>query len=295
MHHTTYFAPETVRGQLVNGYKSGRSVARLSREYRVSRNTVYRWLRRDGVQSRSSRPHYQPRLSPSAVHERVRQAREATRKGPNYLAFQLGMPASTVYKILKRMGINRLAPREQLPPAQRYEWPQPGDLVHIDVKKLGSKGLQPMPRSQRRRVSHECLHVMVDDHTRIAFAEIYANERASTATLFLERGLAWFASIGVNVQRVLTDNAASYTSMLWQDTCQLVGVRHRRTRIRRPQTNGKCERWNRTLMEEAIPGTSFSSLEARAAAIQNFVNRYNTCRPHSALGGLAPFTRLLKV
>jgi len=223
MHHTTYFAPETIRTHLVEGYHQGQTISGLSREHRVSRNTVYRWLKRTGVQARSSRPHRQPRLSSREIHERVRQAREATGKGPNYLAAQLGMPASTVYKILKRLGINRLAPREALPPVQRYEWPQPGDLVHIDVKKLGSKGLQHMPRSRRRRLSHECLHVMLDDYTRIVFAEIYADETAATATLFLERGLAWFGSIGVRVQRVLTDNAASYTSALWRDTCQLVG------------------------------------------------------------------------
>jgi transposase InsO family protein len=202
------------------------------------------------------------------------------------------MPTSTVYKILCRLGINRLT--QPQPPAaiRRYEHRRPSALVHVDVKKLGTKGMVRIPWSQRRHLGFPCPQVMIDDCSRFVFAAIYPDETAGAAAEFLERGLAHFASLVVGVERVLTDNGSAYISDRWHTTCQLLGVRSLRTKPYRPQTNGKCERWHRTLMQEALVGCVLPSLEARAAVIQNFVDHYNTHRPHKALGGKTPLRKL---
>lgn len=294
MYCTTAPGQQAIRKGIVEAWRAGQSVGKISAHFKVATTTVYRWLHRDSVVSRSMVPRFQPRKVPPSVEAEVRRVREQTRYGPWRIAMTLGMKTSTVYKILRRLGINRLAPIDQLPPAApiRYEWAHPGELMHVDIKKLGTAGLVPQPRSVRRYQSYQCLHVMVDDCSRVAFSMIYPDETATSAAEFLERGISWFASLGVRVQRVLTDNGPAYQSELWRDTCQLLAVRHKRIRPYRPQTNGKVERWNRTLNEEALAGSYLPSLEARAAVIDNFVNGYNTRRPHKSLNGKTPLRRL---
>jgi transposase InsO family protein len=291
---TTAEGQRAIRTAIVAAYQSGMSVSKVSAHFKVATTTVYRWLHRDSVVSRSMVPRFQPRKVPPSVEAEVRRVREQTRYGPWRIAQQLGMKTSTVYKILCRQGINRLAPLQPQPPptTTRYEWARPGELVHVDVKKLLGSGLVPQPKSVQRYQSYQCLHVMLDDCSRVVFQLIYPDETAASATEFLERGITWLASLGVRVQRVLTDNGPAYTSEQWRNTCQLLELQHRRIRPYRPQTNGKVERWNRTLMEEALAGTFLPSLEARAAVIDNFVNAYNTRRPHKALNGKTPFQRL---
>jgi transposase InsO family protein len=291
MHYTTRFSPKTTRAAIVAEFRNGRSVLEISRKYCVSRRTVYRWLDRQGAEARSSRPKRQPRKSLPSLEERVRTLRIETRKGPLRLALQLGIPRSTVYKILVRLGINKLAPAAEIAPAgRRYEYAEPGDLLHVDVKKLQRHGLR-----KRKTGRGECLHVMLDDHSRVTYTEVHPDETSATASEFLERGVTWFASLGVISKRVLTDNHPTYRSGLWRHTCQLLGMRAMRTRPRRPQTNGKCERWNRTLMEEELRAGSYPSPQARAIAIENYVRHYNSRRPHTALAGKTPFERLLKM
>lgn len=291
MHYTTRWDVSAVRAGIVADRHAGMLVRQIQAKYQVSKHTVYRWLRRERFESRSSRPHRQPRRLAPEVEQRIIEARRAQRLGPNMLAFQLHLPASTVYKVLKRHGINRLAPTTRLP-SVRYELPTPGALVHIDVKKLGRLGLHADPRQRRRFPGHECLHVAIDDCTRIGYAEIHPNELATTAAAFLERLVLWYASIGIRIERVMTDRGAAYTSRLFRDTCQLLGIRHVLIRPRHPQTNGKCERWIRTISDEVLKGRAYGMLEARAEAIKNYVNYYNTQRPHTALGGRTPFLRL---
>lgn len=291
MHYTTRFSPQTMRSSMVADFRSGKSVSDISRTYYVSRRTVYRWLDRQGVEARSSRPLRQPRKSVPTLEERVLSLRNERRYGPTRLASELGIPRSTVYKILVRLGVNKLAPKAEIPPAgRRYEYDQPGDMLHVDVKKLHRLGLR-----KRRAGQGECLHVMLDDHSRVVYSEVHPDETSATATAFLERGVSWFASLGVISKRVLTDNHPTYRSLLWRNVCQLLGLRAMRTRSRRPQTNGKCERWNRTLMEEELRNNDYPSAQARAVAIENYVRRYNSRRPHTALAGKTPFHRLLKV
>jgi transposase InsO family protein len=296
MHYTTRFAPETIRQAVIDGRRRGLGVGKLSAIYRVSRTTVYRWIKRNNSVSRSSRPLRQPRRTPEQVEAAVAQVRSATRWGPDRIAMHLQLPGSTVYKILVRLGVNKLASLHELPAAgPRYEYAQPGGLLHVDVKALSTASLVN-PRLQRQHGQRrEFLHVMLDDHSRVVYAEVQPDEHAATASAVLERGLRWFASLGVNCQRVLTDNGPAYTAYRWRDTCQLLGLRHLRTRPRRPQTNGKCERWNRTLTEEVLNVRSYPTALDRAVAIEQFVCYYNTRRPHTALDGKMPFHRLLKV
>ena len=293
MYCNTNSPQATKRTYAIEAYRRGETVTAIARWLSMARSTVYHWLQRAGVESRSTVPHHQPRKTPPSVEAQVKQLREQTQRGPWYIGIQLGMPTSTVYKILCRLQLNRL-PQPPPEPIRRYQYDQPGALVHIDVKKLGTRGLVPMPRSQNRHLAAQCLHVMVDDCSRFVFAAIYNDETAASAAEFLERGIDQFAGLGVTVHRVLTDNGSAYLSERWRDTCSLLGVQALRTRPRRPQTNGKCERWNRTLVEEGLPARVLPSLQARAAVIDNFVNYYNTRRPHKALNGKTPLRQLVK-
>ncbi|HET9341949.1 MAG TPA: IS481 family transposase [Candidatus Eremiobacteraceae bacterium] len=291
MHYTTRWDAAAIRADIVADRRAGMLVRAIQAKYQVSKHTVYRWLRRDSVQSRSSRPRRQPRRLTPEIEQRIIAARQARRIGPNRLAFELHMAPSTVYKVLKRYGINRLASKDRLP-VVRYEHTTPGALIHVDVKKLGTLGLYDDPHRRRRGPGYECLHVAIDDCTRIGYAEIHPNELAGTSTGFLERAQQWFASIGIGAQRIMTDRGPCYTSAYWRDTCQLLGMRHILIRPRRPQTNGKVERWIRTITDEALKGRAYGTLEARADALTNYVNYYNTERPHTAIGGRTPFQRL---
>lgn len=282
-----------IRSKMVAAHEDGTTISEIARRFKVSRPTVYRWLRRASLETRCSVPLHQPRRTSPQVEEQVRLLREQTGRGPWYLGIRLGMPTSTVYKILCRLGLNR-KPQPPPEPIRRYEHKQAGQLVHVDVKKLGTKGIVPLPQAIRREIGRQCLHVMLDDCSRTVFTAVYPNETAAVAAEFLERGVARFASLGVTVQRVLTDNGSAYRSEQWRDTCELLGVGPRFTRPRRPQTNGKVERWIRTLMEEALPTRILPSIEAREVVINNFEAEYNTRRPHKALNGKTPLRRLVE-
>lgn len=296
MHYSTRFAAETIRQAVIEGRVAGLGVAELCRQHRISRTTAYRWIKRNDSVSRSSRPMRQPRRSSAEVEAAVLEVRTTTRWGPDRIALHLRMASSTVHKILCRLGINKLAPVAELPPAgPRYEHAEPGSLLHVDVKKLKINGLLNPRRQSRRGQRQEYLHVILDDHSRAVYAEVQPDEHAITAASVLERGVRWFASLGVQSRRVLTDNGPAYLAYRWRDTCQLLGIRHLRTRPRRPQTNGKCERWHRTLSEEVLAAQPYSTALARQVAIERFICYYNTQRPHTALDGKMPISRLLKL
>ena len=218
----------------------------------------------------------------------------------------LGMPETTVSGILTRIGLGRLG-RMGLEPARRYERSRPGELVHVDVKKLGrieggaghrvtgQKHYTPRrgPRgAQKRTVGWECVHVCVDDATRLAYVEVLGDERASTAAGFLRRAVRFFARHGVEVERVLTDNGSAYCSAVHAIACRMLGIRHLRTRPYRPQTNGKAERFIRTMLGGWAYGAIYRSSAERTAALDGWVWRYNFKRPHGSLGRKAPAARL---
>ena len=223
-----------------------------------------RWLAEGeaGLQDRSSRPRRSPTRVPARVERKIERLRRRRKLGPMRIGWRLGLASSTVYRVLCRLGLNRLAWLDR--PTGRvirrlYEHPRPGDLLHIDVKKLGrippgggwrAHGRGGDGHGGHSRVGYAYIHSAVDDHSRVAYSEVLADERAVTAVAFWQRARSWFAERGVSVRAVLTDNGSCYRSADFARACLAAGGRHRRTRPYRPQTNGKVERFNRTLLEE---------------------------------------------
>jgi transposase InsO family protein len=299
----------------------GWSPARAAERYDVSWRTAKKWADRyeaegrAGMVDRSSRPHHQPNRTPAPVIRKIVHLRWKQRLGPIQIGDRLGVPASTVHAVLVRCRLNRLAhvDRATGEPIRRYEHEHPGDLLHMDVKKLGRVpdgggwryvGRQQgkanriatagKPRSKWHNVLiGTCfLHTVIDDHSRVAYVEARNDETRETAADVLRNAVAWFAERGVTVQRVLTDNGGCYRSFLWRDTCAELGITHKRTRPYRPQTNGKIERFHRTLVEGWAFKKFYSTDSARMAALPAWIHEYNHHRPHSAVGKAAPITRL---
>jgi transposase InsO family protein len=296
--------------------------ARAAERYDVSWRTAKKWADRyrdegpDGMLDRSSAPHRQPNRTPAPVVRKIVHLRWKQRLGAVEIADRLGLASSTVHAVLVRCRINRLShiDRATGEPIRRYEHERPGDLLHMDVKKLGRipdgggwryVGRQQgkanriattgKPRSNKWRnvlIGTCFLHTVIDDHSRVAYVEERDDETRETASEVLRNAVAWFAERGVTVQRVLTDNGGCYRSHLWRDTCAELGVTHKRTRPYRPQTNGKIERFHRTLVEGWAFKKYYSSDSARMAALPAWVHEYNHHRPHSAVGKAAPITRL---
>jgi transposase InsO family protein len=266
----------------------------------------YRAGREFGLLDHSSAP----RVVANRTCERRIEAIAALRRlrftGPE-IAELLGMPLSTVSGILTRIGMGRLG-RLGLEPAERYERERPGELIHIDVKKLGRiqggaghrmpgrRHYTPrlMDRAGRRRgtAGWDCVHVAVDDCTRLAYAEVLPDEQASTAIAFLHRAIAFYRRHGITVERVLTDNGSPYRSTVHAIACRALGVRHLRTRPRRPQTNGKAERFIRTMLAGWAYGALYGTNRERTAALDGWLYRYNHHRRHSAIGRQPPISRL---
>jgi transposase InsO family protein len=292
---------------LIDGWKPEDAAKAMG----VSRQTAYKWLRRfrdegpAGLEDRSSAPlRCRHRLSPEVVAEIVA-TRLSTLYGPHRLAYELGRPRSTIYGVLRRERVSRLSYIDR--PTRtvvRYERARPGELLHVDVKKLGrirdGGGWKMHGREMGRtgemvriKVGYDYLHVAVDDHSRVAFVQALADEKAPTCAQFLRDATAYFASEGVTIERVMTDNARNYTpSKVFKKVLAELGISHRRTRLYRPQTNGKAERFNRTLLEEFAYKTLFTSNAQRLEALGPWLASYNAARPHTAIGGLTPLQRL---
>jgi len=292
---------------LVQRIAAGRPIAHVAQEMGVARQTASRWWRRwlaegtAGLYDRSSRPHRSPRRTPRPLQHRIERLRRRRKLGPVRIADRLGLAPSTVYRVLRRLGLHRLTwlDRPTGQTIRRYEHPHPGDLVHVDIKKLGripkGGGWKAHGRGQagvRQRVGYAYIHSAVDDHSRLAYSEVLGDERARTAMGFWDRAQAWFAARGIVVQAMLTDNGSAYRSSDFARLCSESGVRHRFTRPYRPQTNGKVERFNRTLLEEWAYVRVYRSEQARTQALTRWLHQYNHHRRHSALGGLPPVSRV---
>jgi len=266
-----------------------------------SERTCYRWLARydagQSLEDRSSAPGSVPGRTPAeveAVVERLRRLRWTSTR----IAAELSMATSTVCAILKRQGLNRLSKLEPPEPANRYCRRHPGELIHIDVKKLGRfnrpghRVTGRGPGNHNRRVGWEAVHVCVDDTTRLAYVEVLPDEKAATSVGFLERAVAWFADRGVQVERVMTDNGAPYKSKVWAAWCADHDIRHLRTRPYRPRTNGKAERFIQTMLREWAYAATYQSSDQRAVALRPWLDYYNHRRPHGALGHKSPADQL---
>jgi transposase InsO family protein len=307
----------------------GWSLRRAAERFQVSHNTARRWATRyrqlgpSGMVDRPSRPHRCPRRTHVRLERKVLHLRRKRRLGPAAIAGRLGMHGSTVHRILRRHRQPKLATLDlatgepiRRDPVRRYEWPHPGDLVHVDIKKLGripdGGGHRVVSRAQGIRnrwstrdagrgrggdvnLGYGYIHSAVDDHSRLAYSEILPDEQAVSATAFWLRAQAFFAAHGITVHRVLTDNGSCYRSRIWRNALTAAGITHKRTRAYRPQTNGKVERYNRTLLVEWAYARPYPNEIARRRAFPHWLHTYNHHRPHTALGGSPPITRVLNL
>ncbi|WP_405846949.1 IS481 family transposase [Streptomyces niveus] len=301
----------TVHGRrlLVDRVRSGRPVAHVAAEMGISRPTAHKWIRRwrsegeQGLHDRSSRAHSTPHRTPAAIEAHVCDLRRSRKLGPARIGPVLGLPTSTVHRILARHGLNRLAwlDRPTGQTIRRYERDHPGELIHVDVKKLGripdGGGHRVRGRDAGRPVrgmGFDYVHSAVDDHSRLAYTEIHGDEKVATCAAFLTRAAAFFADHGITrIERVLTDNAWAYRKGLaWKAVLADLGATGKLTRAYRPQTNGKVERFNRTLLEEWAYQRPYTNNHERTAALDGFLHTYNYHRCHTALGGQPPITRV---
>lgn len=268
----------------------------------ISRRTAYKWLARHrregevGLRDRSSRPHGMPGSTPTPWRELVVELRR-TRMTAAQIAVRLKLRRSTVARILKRAGLARLRVLEPLEPVIRYEWKRPGDLLHLDIKRLGKIGrIGHRIHGDRTRavrgIGWEYVHVAIDDHSRLAYVEVLPRQDAPTTVVFLRRAITWFKRLGIHVRRILSDNGSAYRSKIFANRCGVLGLRHVRTRPYRPQTNGKAERFIQTLLREWAYVRPYATSKRRTQALPLWIRHYNHRRPHGSLHGLPPITRL---
>ena len=304
------------RFALVRAIEGGCSIREAARRQGVSPSTACEWSRRwreaspsereslACLHDRSSRPHRCPRTLTPAEQERICEKRRRTGWGPRLLAGELGHPHSTVSKTLKRNGCSRPDPKPR-GPANRYEWPCPGDLLHMDSSSYARFGRpghavtgdrSKTGAEMRAKAGREYAHAVVDDHSRLGYAELLPDERAVTVVAFTERALAFFAGHGIEAKRLMTDNAWCYThSRAFRCLLSERGIKHLTIEPYRPRTNGKVERFHQTMAREWAYGLRYRSSRHRAAALPHWLRYYNEHRPHSSLGGLPPISRVHNV
>lgn len=297
----------------------GAPVAHVAKAMGISRQCAHRWVTRwdaegdAGLLDRSSRPHSMPTRTSAEVEARVLAARREHRRGQDWLGPELGVPARTVSRILRRHQVPRLVECDPLTgevirasktTSVRYERDRPGELVHMDVKKIGripdgggwrahGREMGSTAAKKKARIGYDYVHSVVDDHSRYAYSEILDNEKADTCSGFFERALAHFATVGITVERVMTDNHWSYTkSIKLAELLERHRITHKLIRPHCPWQNGKVERFNRTLQIEWAYRQVFTSNDERTEALAPWLDFYNTRRRHSALGGLPPASRL---
>lgn len=289
---------------MVERLAAGWSVAEVAAAAGVTTKTVRKWRERfaaegePGLRDRSSRPDRSPTRLPAAAEAEIEALRRQRRSGPA-IAHQLGRPVSTVGVALRRLGLGRLAALD--PPRQviRYERERPGELIHLDTKKLGRIERlghritgDRAGQSRARGIGWEYLHVAIDDASRLAYTALLPDERKESAVRFLDDALAWFAAHGVVVERVMTDHGSAFKSRLFATAIQAHGLTHKRTRPYTPRTNGKAERFIQTSLRERAYASPFHSSAERAQAMPAWLCHYNSLRPHSALAGKPPISRL---
>jgi transposase InsO family protein len=307
----TEYARHLAASRVEQGHKPGEVAKQLG----VSRQTIYKWTRRlreegtAGLADRSSRPRRMPNRTPLQMELRIVRARVEEHAGARVLAGLLDVPAATIGAVLRRWELPHLRELDRLTgdlvrsraTDVRYERDRPGELLHVDVKKLGKVpdggGWRVHGRSEGckdRGIGWDYVHVAIDDRTRIAYAEVLPDEKGPTCAAFLHRAAQWLRDThGVTVERVLTDNAIVYRRGIeWTAVCTALQIRRRFTKPRCPWTNGKAERFNRTLQTEWAYATAWTSNAQRTAALTGYLERYNTQRGHSALGGRPPISRL---
>jgi transposase InsO family protein len=290
------------RARVFEAVAAGMTVSAACLAHEVSRTFYYHWLGRwqahgpAGLVDASCRPHHSPQRLGWLDEALIVALRRLLGWGADRIAARMDLPASTCHRVLVRNGL--VTGRQAPEPVVRYEHAEPGGLLHLDTKRLGRIVGGPGHRATgdrrdtRRGVGWEVLHVAIDDATRLVYAEILPDEKKGTTTRFMLRALRWFRSQGISVQRVLTDNGSPYRSRVFRAALRRLTIKHKRTRPYRPQTNGKVERWIRTVLSECLYLEVFSDGHQRRLALQRFIGYYNGSRPHLGIGGRTPLQRL---
>jgi transposase InsO family protein len=284
------------------------SRANAARAYGVTAKIVARWVKRyksegrTGMADRSSRPARMPQATDPAVVERIVALRRQRFTG-KHIAMEVGVSPATVSRILKRARLSRLKDIEPAEPVRRYERAHPGEMIHIDIKKLGrfaavghritgDRSRQSSRRGKGWGAGWEFVHVCIDDASRIAFSQILADEKKESAVAFLKAAVAYYESLGIEVARVMTDNGPCYTSAAFRTACKALGLKHIRTRPYTPRTNGKAERFIQTALREWAYAQAYPNSQRRAAELPVWLHRYNWHRPHGSLNSKPPISRL---
>jgi transposase InsO family protein len=303
---------------LVRSIEGGLSLKAAAAAFSVSPATAHRWWHRwleagqearrtlSCLLDRPSRPHRSPRQLAPELEDAICACRRQTGWGPRLVAGATGFAHSTVWKVLKRAGISQ-PPKAVKEPENRYEWPCPGELLHMDTSRharflrpghrvTGDRSQSLRGRSVETRVGYDYAHAIVDDHSRLAFVELHDDEKAATVTGFVERALAFFAGHGIVAKRLMTDNGFSYVkNRSLRELLARHGIRHLTTEPYRPRTNGKVERFHQTMAREWAYGLSYRSHRQRNQALPHWLDHYNTRRPHSSIGGRPPISRVHNV
>lgn len=297
---TPYSRAEIVRRVTVLG-EAPKAVAAA---FGVSKRTVAKWLARHraegeaGLADRSSRPHCMPSATPADVIEQVIALRRQRLCGKQ-IAKNLGLSPATVSRILRKARLSRMRDLDPPEPVRRYERKHPGELIHIDIKKLGRFDRvghritgDRHGQSNSRGIGWEFVHVCIDDASRIAFSQVLGDEKKQSAIAFLHAAIAYYASLGITVTRVMTDNGSCYKSFAFKDACKALGLRHIRTKPYTPKTNGKAERFIQTSLREWAYARAYPTSEHRKQALQSWLHNYNWHRPHGSLQSMPPISRL---
>ena len=291
------------RERVVGQVASGQTPQAISAAVGVCPRTVRKWVVRfqveglAGLADRSSRPHRLYRPTPQTIIERIESLRRQRMTG-KAIAAEVGVSPATVSRVLKRLGLNKLSALEPAKPVLRYEREHPGELIHIDIKKLGKfnhvghRITGDKSHRHSRGIGWEFVHVAIDDASRIAFSKVMKNERQGCAIAFLKAAVAYYASLGVKVERVMTDNGPCYKAFAFRKACKRLGLRHIRTRPYTPQTNGKAERFIQTSLREWAYARAYETSRQRAAELPYWLHRYNWHRPHGSIGSMPPISRL---
>ncbi len=295
----------TPRGReiLVSRLERGEHPQDVGTAMGVSIRTVYKWRRRyraeglAGLLDRSSRPNASPNRTPDDVEAKVIALRKERRIYHRIVA-QIGVSRATVGRILTRHGLNRWRDLEPAEPVRRYERDRPGEMIHIDIKKLGRFNRvghritgDRTGQSNSRGIGWEFVHVCVDDHSRLGFAEVMTDEKKASAIAFLEAAVAWYRRFNITVERVMTDNGSCYRSFAFRDACKQLGLKHIRTKPYTPKTNGKAERFIQSSLREWAYAKAYENSEQRARELPHWLHHYNWHRPHAGIKGRIPISR----
>jgi transposase InsO family protein len=304
MHKNARLTPKGREEMVRAVVDSGLTKAAAARRFNTTPKTVAKWIDRfraegvDGLHDRSSRPLSSPIQTPPTICAAV-EALRRQRRTSKQIAAELAVSPATVSRILRRLGLNRLSALEPAEPVRRYEREKPGELLHIDIKKLGKFSQighritgDRRGQSNNRGVGWEYVHVCIDDHSRIAFAKVMPSEKKRSATAFLRAALTYYESLGIKVERVMTDNGSCYKSFAFRRACKRLGLRHIRTKPYTPKTNGKAERFIQTSLREWAYAYAYENSRQRRDRLPYWLHRYNWHRPHAGIDDKTPISRL---